>query len=328
MLLFDRLLDARFFVPEYGGDVLIWQHYFWFFGHPEVYVLVLPAFGIISEVIPVFSRKPIYGYPFVAGSAVAIGMIGFGVWAHHMFAVGLGMGPTYFFVGGTMLIAIPTGVKIFNWIATMWGGSIRFTTAMLYAVAFLIQFVIGGLSGIMFAAAPIDQQLTDTYFVVAHFHYVIIGGILFGLFAGTYYWFPKITGRMLSEKIGKWQFWLTLIGFNMAFFVQHILGILGMPRRVYTYQANPGWMELNMVSTIGAFILGFAILLLVYNMVVSARSGEKAGDNPWDAWSLEWITHSPPPPEDYDRVPPIRSRRPLWDLNHPGDPDWKRGDAG
>jgi cytochrome c oxidase subunit 1/cytochrome c oxidase subunit I+III len=317
MLLVDRLLDAHFFLANGGGNTLLWQHFFWTFGHPEVYILALPAFGMISEIVPVFSRKPIFGHAFIAASTVAIAILSFGVWAHHMFGVGLGHTADVFFVGGTMLIAVPTGVKIFNWIATMWGGSIRFDTPMLYATAFLVEFVIGGLSGITFAAAPIDWQMTDTYYVVAHFHYVAIGGTAFAVLGALHYWFPKMSGRMLSERLGKANFWLMVIGFNMTFFVQHFLGIMGMPRRVFTYPDLPGWAALNLVSTIGAVLMGLASLLLVINILVSLRSGKLAGDNPWEGWSLEWATTSPPPHDNFSEVPIITGRRPLWDLTHP-----------
>ncbi|HMP36634.1 MAG TPA: cytochrome c oxidase subunit I [Phycisphaerales bacterium] len=317
MLFVDRTLGAAFFEPARGGSAVLWQHFFWIFGHPEVYILALPAFGMISEIIPVHSRKPIYGYEFVAGSTVAIGLLSFGVWAHHMFAVGLGSGVDIFFAIGSLLIAIPTGIKIFNWTATMWGGSIRFTTAMCFAVAFLVQFVLGGLSGVAFAAVPLDWQLTDTYFVVAHFHYVLFGGTLFALFAAIYHWFPKMTGRMLDERLGQWHFWLTLVGFNLTFFVQHLLGLMGMPRRVYTYDDQPGWALLNGISSAGSFLLGFATLILVWNVLRSLRRGAIAGPNPWGAFTLEWATSSPPPPENFTALPPIRSRRPAWDLEHP-----------
>jgi cytochrome c oxidase subunit I len=319
MLLIDRQLDAHFFLPSGGGSALLWQHFFWAFGHPEVYIMALPAFGMISEVIPTFSRKPIFGYGFVAASTVAIAVLSFGVWAHHMFAVGLGRSVDLFFAAGSMLIAVPTGVKIFNWVATLWGGSIRFTTAMLFAVAFLLQFVIGGLSGITFASAPIDWQMTDTYYVVAHFHYVLFGGTAFGIFAGTYYWFPKMSGRLLDERWGRVHFWLTVIGFNLTFFVQHILGLIGMPRRVYTYPDVPGWAALNMVSTVGAVVMGISVLVFVANVLWSLRRGALAGDNPWDGWTLEWATSSPPPPQNFDELPPIRGRRPLWDLAQAGE---------
>ncbi len=314
MLLIDRLLDAHFFQAHGGGSALLWQHFFWTFGHPEVYIMALPAFGMISEIIPVFSRKPIFGYAFVASSTVAIALLSFGVWAHHMFAAGLGHRADLAFSAGSMLIAIPTGVKIFNWIATMWGGSIRFKTAMLFATAFLVEFVIGGLSGVQFAAAPIDWRLTDTYYVVAHFHYVLFGGTAFALFAATYYWFPKMTGRLLDERLGRIHFWTMVVGFNMTFLVQHLLGMMGMPRRIFTYPDLPGWGLLNLISTIGAFVMGIAVLLFVANIVRSLRRGEVAGDNPWDAWTLEWATTSPPSPHNFERVPPVRSRRPLYDL--------------
>jgi cytochrome c oxidase subunit I len=323
MLLIDRRLNAHFFQALSGGSAILWQHFFWAFGHPEVYIVILPAFGMISEVIPVFSRKPIFGYEYVAASTVAIGVLGFLVWAHHMFVVGLGHSIDTMFAISSMLIAVPTGVKIFNWIATMWNGSIRFTTSMLFAVSFLIVFTIGGLSGVSLAVFPIDWQVTDTYYLVAHLHYVLFGGTVFGIFAGLYYWFPKMSGRMLSEKLGKWHFWSMLIGFNMTFFVMHFLGLMGMTRRVYTYPNLPDWGLLNMIATIGAVIMGISSLIFLWNIAVSLRQGEIAGDNPWDAWSLEWATTSPPPVHNFERIPPIRSRRPLWDLAHPENPDWK-----
>ena len=321
LLLMDRLLNAQIFLPSGGGSAILWQHYFWSFGHPEVYIMVLPAFGMISEVVPVFSRKPIFGYAFVAGSTVAIAVLSFGVWAHHMFAVGMGRVADAIFSATSLLIAIPTGVKIFNWVGTMWGGAIRLKTAMLFAVAFLLQFVAGGLSGITFAVVPIDWQMTDTYYVVAHFHYVLFGGTAFAVMAAIYYWFPKITGRLLDERLGVLNFWLMVLGFNLTFFVQHFLGLLGMPRRVYTYPDLPHWAALNMASTVGAFILGLSGLALVVNVFWSLRSGAAAGDNPWRAWTLEWATTSPPPEHNFHAVPPIHGRRPLWDLAHPEAPD-------
>jgi cytochrome c oxidase subunit I len=318
MLLFDRLLNAHFFRPDTGGSAILWQHVFWAFGHPEVYIMALPAFGMISEIIPVFSGKPIYGYEFVAASTVAIAFLSLMVWAHHMFAVGLGHPFDLLFAISSMAIAVPTGIKIFNWTATMYQGRLRLTTAMLFAVAFLAQFTIGGLSGIAFAVVPIDWQLTDSYFVVAHFHYVLFGGTAFAVFGAVYYWFPKITGRMLSERLGRIHFWLAVVGFNLTFMIQHVLGMYGMPRRVFTYPPLPGWAAMNMISTVGAFILGLSALILLVNVMVSLSRGQIAGDNPWGAWTLEWATSSPPAPENFPRgVPPVRGRRPLWDLAHP-----------
>jgi cytochrome c oxidase subunit I len=323
MLLADRLFDANFFRPLAGGSAILWQHLFWAFGHPEVYIMVLPAFGIISEVIPVFARKPIFGYEVVAGSTLAIGFLSLGVWAHHMFTVGLNYTVYAVFAATSLLIAVPTGIKIFNWTATMWGGAIRFTTAMYFALAFLIQFTVGGLSGVMFATVPIDWQTTDSYFVVAHFHYVLFGGTAFAMMAGFYYWYPKMTGRLLSETWGRVHFWLMVIGFNLTFFVQHFLGLFGMPRRVFTYPDLPYLGRLNLVSTVGAFIMALAVLVFLVNLLRSLRGGTPAGDNPWQAWTLEWATTSPPPVDNFDRVPPVRSRRPLWDLAHPEAADWR-----
>ncbi|MDA2918129.1 cytochrome c oxidase subunit I [Desulfobacterota bacterium AH_259_B03_O07] len=320
-LLLDRILEANFFAPSSGGSAILWQNVFWGFGHPEVYILVLPAFAIICEVIPVFSRQPIFGYGFMVGSAIAIGLLAFGVWGHHMFAVGLGVPFNTYFSLASMLIAVPTGVKIFTWIATMWGGKIYFATAMMFATAFVIEFVIGGLSGVAFAAAPLTWQLTDSYFVVAHIHYVLFGGSMFAIFAGIYYWFPKWTGRMLSERIGKCHFWLMLIGFNLTFLFQHMVGLLGMPRRVYTYPDLPSWNWLNLLSTIGACVLGFSVLIFIFNIFFSLRKGKIAGNNPWNAWTLEWLAASPPPVHNFDEVPRIHSARPLWDLAHPDMPD-------
>jgi cytochrome c oxidase subunit 1/cytochrome c oxidase subunit I+III len=323
LLLIDRTLGAAFFQPSRGGNSLLWQHYFWIFGHPEVYILALPAFGMISEIIPVFSRKPIYGYEFVAASTVAIGILSMGVWAHHMFVVGLGPAYNVFFSFSSLLIAIPTGVKVLNWTATLWNGSIRLTTSMCFAIAFLIQFVIGGLTGVMFAVAPIDWQLTQTYFVVAHFHYVLFGGTIFALFAAGFYWFPKMSGRLLDERLGRITFWLMVLGFNMTFFVQHFLGMMGMPRRTYTYGDHPGWFALNAISTVGAFVMGLGVLVFLWDVIISLRSGKVASDNPWDAFTLEWATTSPPPEENFTQLPPILGRRPVWDMNHPDQADWK-----
>lgn len=312
MLFLERQLNMTFFGGA-RGDSILWQHLFWAFGHPEVYIMALPAFGMISEIIPVFARKPIFGYRFVAGSTVAIAFLSFIVWAHHMFAVGLSPTLNIFFGLSSALIAVPTGVKVFNWLATMFGGALRFTTAMLFALAFLALFTIGGLSGVSFAAVPVDWQTTDTYYVVAHMHYVLFGGSFFAIMGGFYYWFPKMTGKLLSERWGKWHFWLTFIGFNTTFMVQHFLGLMGMPRRVYTYPNLPGWGLLNLISTLGAFLLGLSVLVFMANVWISLRRGEAAGDNPWHAWTLEWATSSPPPVHNFDRIPPIHSHRPLWD---------------
>lgn len=323
MLFIDRWLGAAFFQPARGGSAVLWEHFFWVFGHPEVYILVLPAFGMISEIIPVFSRKPIYGYAFVVASGAVILLLSYGVWAHHMFAVGLGLGADIFFAVGTLLIALPTGVKIFNWTATMWGGSIRLNTSMLFAVAFLLEFVIGGLTGVMFGTVPIDWQLTDTYFVVGHFHYVLVGGTVFGVFAATYYWFPKMTGKMLDEKLGRWHLWLWVIGLNATFMAHHFLGLMGMPRRVYTYIGYPGWTALNVIATAGAFMMGAGTIVLLWNIWVSLRSGQPAGSDPWGGFTLEWATTSPPPPENFNKLPEVKSRRPVWDVNNPDLADWK-----
>jgi len=317
MLFVDRQLGGHFFDPAGGGQAVLWQHLFWFFGHPEVYIMVLPAMGMISEIIPVFSGKPIFGYRFVAGSSVAIAFLSFGVWAHHMFAVGLGEMENAIFSATSMLIAVPTGVKIFNWIATMVGGRIRLTTPMLFAIGFIAMFVIGGLSGVSLAVVPIDLAVTDSYYVVAHLHYVLFGGTMLGVFAGGYYWFPKMTGRLLDEGLGKLHFWATFAGFNLTFLPQHWLGAVGMPRRVFTYAASTGWGPLNLVSTIGAAILAVAMVIFAVNLVRSLRSGEVAGDDPWDAFTLEWATSSPPPPENFPVTPAVSGRRPLWDRKHP-----------
>jgi cytochrome c oxidase subunit 1 len=323
MLLLDRFLGAHFFDTQAGGSAVLWMHFFWIFGHPEVYILVLPVFAFASEIIPVFSRKAIFGYPVMVGATIAIGFVSVSVWAHHMFAVGMtSMGNTFFAIS-TMLVGVPTGIKIFNWIGTMWGGKIRFATPMLFSIGFLAQFLIAGLTGIMLAAAPFDWQLTDSYFVIAHFHYVIVGAIVFMIFAAIYYWFPKATGKLLNENLGKWHFWLFLIGFHLTFDTMHIPGILGMPRRIYTYGADRGWGTLNLVCTVGAVFQALGLLVFVFNIVRSLRKGQPAGNDPWDAWTLEWTTSSPPPEYNYAELPVVKSRRPLWDLKHPTDPDWK-----
>jgi cytochrome c oxidase subunit 1 len=321
MLLVDRYLGGHFFDTQAGGSATLWMHFFWIFGHPEVYVLVIPAFAFMSEIIPVFSRKPIFGYPVMVAATVGIGLVSTSVWAHHMFTIGMNSYANSFFAITTMAVGVPTGIKIFNWIGTMWGGRIQFKTPMLFSIGFLGQFLIAGLTGIIQSCAPVDWQLSLSYFVVAHFHYVIVGGILFALFAAFYYWYPKVTGRMLSEPLGKLHFWLFLIGFHLTFDVMHIPGILGMPRRIYTYEPRPGWETLNLIVTIGAFIQAIAILLFVYNLIISYWRGAKAGNDPWDAWTLEWLVSSPPPAYNFAMIPEVRSRRPLWDLKHPEDPD-------
>jgi cytochrome c oxidase subunit 1 len=323
MLVIDRYLGGHFFDTQAGGSAVIWMHFFWIFGHPEVYVLVLPAFAFASEIIPVFSRKAIFGYPVMVLATVAIGFIGMSVWAHHMFTIGMSAGANTFFVLSTMAIAVPTGIKLFNWLATMWGGKIRYATPMLFCVAFLFQFLVAGLTGVTLAVAPLDWQLGNSYYVVAHFHYVIVGGILFTIFAAFYYWFPKVSGKMYDEALGKLHFWLFFIGFHLTFDFMHVPGILGMPRRIYTYEPGRGWDIWNLIVTIGVAFQAAGILVFAGNLVLSYLRGKTAGDDPWDAWTLEWTTSSPPPAYNYAVVPTVRSRRPLWDLKHPEDPDWR-----
>ena len=321
MLLLDRFLGAHFFDTQAGGSAVMWQHFFWFFGHPEVYVLMLPGFGFVSEIIPVFSRKVIFGYATLVAATVSIGGVALSTWAHHMFVVGMGTGLNAVFALSTMLIAVPTGIKIFNWLATMYGGRIRFRTPMLFCCAFLFQFLCAGLTGVMLSVAPFDWQLSDSYFVVAHFHFVLIGGLLFAIFAAIYYWFPKVTGRMLSERLGRWHCWLLVVGFNLTFLTMHGQGVLGMPRRIYTYPADRGWEMWNLVTTLGVPLQIVAVLIFAVNVAVSLRRGERAGDDPWDAWTLEWATSSPPPEYNFETIPVTTSRRPLWDMKHPDDPD-------
>ncbi|MDE1156029.1 MAG: cytochrome c oxidase subunit I [Acidobacteriaceae bacterium] len=321
MLMIDRYLGGHFFDTQAGGSAILWAHFFWIFGHPEVYVLVLPAFGMASEIIPVFSRKAIFGYPAMVAASVSIGFISLGVWAHHMFTIGLTSYGNAFFTLSTMLVGVPTGIKLFNWLATLWGGKIQYRPPMMFAAAYLIQFLIAGLTGIMLSVSAWDWQLHNSYFVVAHFHYVLVGAIVFMLFSALYYWYPKMTGRMLDEKLAKWHFWLFLIGFHLTFDLMHIPGLLGMPRWIYTYEADRGWGTLNLLISIGGVIQGIAVLIFVYNMVHSYFKGELAGPDPWDAWTLEWATASPPPSYNFATDPVVGSRRPLWDLKHPDDPD-------
>jgi cytochrome c oxidase subunit 1 len=321
MLLIDRYLGGHFFDTQAGGSAVLWMHFFWIFGHPEVYILIIPSFAFVSEIIPVFSRKPIFGYPVMVAATICIAFVSMSVWAHHMFTVGMSSYANTFFTITTMAIGVPTGIKIFNWLGTMWGGRIQFTTAMLFCIAFLFQFLIAGLTGIMLACSPFDWQLSLSYFVVAHFHYVIVGGILFALFAAFYYWYPKIIGRMLSETLGKWHFWLFFIGFHMTFDTMHIPGFLGMPRRIYTYEPGRGWDTLNVIVSIGALIQGIAVLIFVFNLIASYWKGAEAGNDPWDAWTLEWSVSSPPQEYNFASIPVVASRRPLWDLKHPEDPD-------
>ncbi|MEA3245197.1 MAG: cytochrome c oxidase subunit I [Gemmatimonadota bacterium] len=316
-LQFDRFFGTQFYEIAAGADPLLWQHLFWVFGHPEVYILILPAFGLASEILPTFSQKPLFGYNVMVYSGIMIGFLGFGVWAHHMFAVGMGATADTIFSMATMLIGIPTGVKIFNWIATMWGGNLRFTVAMKFAIALVALFTIGGISGVMHSSPPTDLQQTDTYFIVAHFHYVLFGGSIMGIMGGIYHYYPKITGRYMSEKLGNWHFWLFFIGMNMTFFPMHFSGMLGMPRRIYTYDVGQGWETFNLWSTIGVFFQAAGLLIFAWNFLKSRKSGERAPNDAWGAGTLEWSIPSPPPEYNFAQLPVVTSRYPLWDLKHP-----------
>ena len=318
---FDRNFGTLFYVSYAQGDPLLWQHLFWLFGHPEVYILILPAFGIVSEVLPTFSRKPLFGYSFVVFAGIAIGFQGFGVWSHHMFTSGMGPIAEAGFATSTMLIAVPTGIKIFNWIGTTWDGVLRFKTPMLFSLGFIAMFVIGGLSGVTHAIVPADTQQHDSYYVVAHFHYVLFGGALFGFVAGVYYWFPKFTGRMMSETLGKWHFWLMLLGFNLTFGPMHILGLNGMPRRTYRYPEGLGWEFWNGMATWGSAIIGISGLVAIWNLIWSRKHGEIAGPDPWDGRTLEWTISSPPPVHNFDEVPIVQHRDDFWHQKYTEDED-------
>ena len=312
LLLADRHFGTHFFQAAQGGDPLLWQNLFWFYSHPAVYIMILPAMGAISEVLQTFSRKPLFGYTFIAFSSVFIAILGFLVWAHHMFQVGSSLGINAFFAGMTMIIAVPTGIKIFNWIATMYGGALRLTSAMLFAIGMITMFIIGGLSGVMLGSVPVNWQVHQTYFVVAHLHYVLFGGSVFGIFSAFYYWLPKMTGWMMGERLGKIHFWIMLIGFNLTFFPQHILGLLGMPRRYYTYAAGQGWEIWNLMSTVGAYLIALSVLVFIINFFLSARRARVAGPNPWEAATLEWSTSSPPPDYNFAKIPTVTRMNPLW----------------
>ncbi|MBH65642.1 MAG: cytochrome c oxidase subunit I [Chloroflexi bacterium] len=313
----DRIYGTHFFNSLGGGDPVMWQHIFWLFGHPEVYILILPAMGIVSEVLPTFARKPLFGYGFVVFAGIVIGFMGWFVWSHHMFTVGLGPAANTAFSVSTMLIAVPTGVKIFNWLGTLWGGSIRFNTPMLFSVSFIAMFTIGGLSGVIHASPPTDAQQQDTYFVVAHFHYVLVGGALLGIFSGIYFWWPKMTGYFLNEKLGIANWLLMMIGFNLQFAPMHWLGMDGMPRRIYTYAENMGWETSNAAASAGGIILGIGVLIFMINVWYSMRNKVEAGDDPWDGRTLEWSTSSPPPPHDFDEIPQVKYRDDFWFRKYP-----------
>lgn len=316
-VIFDRSYNFVFYVTAAGGMPILWQHLFWIFGHPEVYIIILPAFGVISEMIPTFSRKPLFGYPVMVLSGIFIGFMGFAVWSHHMFTTGLGPVANSVFSVTSFIIGIPTGIKIFNWIATIWGGQVRFTAAMLYSIAFIVTFLLGGITGIMVAISPFDQQVHDTYFVVAHFHYVMGGGALLTFIGAAHYWLPKMSGRMMSERLGKWTFWFLVPGFHLIFFPQHFAGLVGMPRRIQTFEGGIGLDGWNLASSIGAAIMAVGLVLLLWNLIYSLFRGEKAPADPWDGRTLEWATSSPPPAHNFTLTPKIIDRDPLWVQKHP-----------
>jgi cytochrome c oxidase subunit I len=311
-LILDRLVNTHFYDTASGGNVLLWQHLFWFFGHPEVYIIFIPGTGMVSMIIATFAGRPVFGYTMIVLSLIATGFLSFGLWVHHMFTTGLPQLGASMFTASSMLIAVPSGLQIFCWLATLWDGRPIYRTPLLFVLGFFAIFILGGLSGVMVASVPIDMQVHDTYFVVAHFHYVLIGGAVFPLVGAVYYWFPKITGRILSETLGRWNFWLAFIGFNIAFFPMHILGLMGMPRRVYTYTPEMGWDNLNLLSSAGAAVFAASFAVLIVNVILSLRRGELAGDNPWGASTLEWATSSPPPPYNFSRIPVVTHRDPLW----------------
>ncbi|HEU4563843.1 MAG TPA: cytochrome c oxidase subunit I [Gemmatimonadaceae bacterium] len=312
MLAMDRLIGTHFFNPAEGGDALLWQHIFWFFGHPEVYIIFLPGTGLVSQMLPSFTRRPVFGYPAIVLATVATGFIGFGLWVHHMFATTTPQLGDAFFTAASMLITIPSGIQIFCWLATIWSGRPRFHTPLLFIFGFIVLFVIGGVTGVMIASVPFDLQVHDTYFIVAHFHYVLIGGMVFPLWGAFYHWFPKLTGRMLSDRLGKWNFWLFFIGMNLTFVPMHILGMEGMPRRVYTYLEETGWGDLNLLASAGAVVIVSSVLVFIANVVRSLRAGAPAGDDPWGGDTLEWATASPPPAYNFRHIPVVESRAPVW----------------
>ncbi len=323
MLFCDRHFGTHIYTVSGGGVPVLWQHLFWFFGHPEVYILALPYFGIVTEIFPVFSKKPVFGYKGMVFATMSIAALSTGVWAHHMFTTGVVLLP--FFSLLSLLIAVPTGIKFFNWIGTMWRGQLVYKTPLLFSIGFLFAFLMGGVTGIILAAPPLDFFTHDTYFVVAHFHQVLIGTTVFAGFAGFYYWYPKFFGRMLRDRLGHWHFWGLFIGFWLAFFPQYIVGLLGMPRRVAVYPSNLGWESYNVLSTIGAYVIGASFLFFLYNLWISWRHPIPAGDNPWDGQTLEWFTTSPPSHHNFTHLPPIRSERPTWDYNHPDAPNLLHG---